>query len=164
MYHYRTPLEQDVIGIYNIINYYHKKGVMLLKSNLDISKDLEHFIVCYLDNKKKLSNIHDENQTKNQVIGCGYLHVYSNSLVEIRSLGVLPNFQQMGIGKKIMEKLLFFAKKKYDRIFLLTKEEKFFQRVGFKLCNMNDLPEKIYKDCSHCPSYPICEEKAMIYG
>lgn len=43
---------------------------------------------------------------------------------------------------------------------LLTKEENFFKNIGFKSCDMKDLPEKVYKDCIFCSSHPICEDKS----
>lgn len=159
-YTYRLAQKKDVLGIYSIILYYHQKGLMLFKSQEDIHKDLESFVICSLRQKKQNKN----NSFFEKIIACCYLHVYSSSLVEIRSLGVLPNFQKLGIGKKITKVILDLAKvKNYDKIFLLTKEEKFFKKIGFKSCDMKDLPEKVYKDCILCPSHPICEEKALIY-
>lgn len=154
-YNCRPAIKDDVSGINEIIDYFYKENLMLFKSNQDIISDLKSFIVCSL-----LKDTH----SNAQVVGCGYLHSYSKSLVEIRSLGILPDFQGLGIGKKILQMLLNLAKKKsYQKVFLLTKEEKFFKKIGFQSYEMNLLPEKVYKDCIHCPSYPVCEEKAMIY-
>jgi hypothetical protein len=33
--------------------------------------------------------------------------------------------------------------------------------VGFKVCQHEDLPHKVFNDCMHCPKFLACDEIAM---
>jgi amino-acid N-acetyltransferase len=36
--------------------------------------------------------------------------------------------------------------------------------MGFSVARREELPDKIYKDCLHCPSLYACDEIAMVRG
>jgi len=48
------------------------------------------------------------------------------------------------------------------RVFTLTYQEGFFQRLGFHVVSKETLPHKIWGDCLNCPKFPNCDEIAMI--
>jgi amino-acid N-acetyltransferase len=51
------------------------------------------------------------------------------------------------------------------RIFTLTCQKRFFEKLGFREVDKSDLPEKIWSDCFKCPKYPdYCDEVAMLTG
>ena len=47
---------------------------------------------------------------------------------------------------------------------MLTRNPKFFERVGFSLTKIDALPEKILKDCENCPKRARCDELAYEYN
>ena len=51
-----------------------------------------------------------------------------------------------------------------DKVFVLTRNPKFFERVGFSLTSIGALPEKILKDCEKCRKHDRCDEVAYEYN
>ena len=56
-----------------------------------------------------------------------------------------------------VQKAVLFEIKK---VFVLTRNPQFFSKVGFSLTTIDALPEKIRKDCEHCPKRAHCDEVA----
>jgi N-acetylglutamate synthase-like GNAT family acetyltransferase len=50
------------------------------------------------------------------------------------------------------------------QVFVLTYQQKFFEKCGFKVISKESLPQKVWKECVNCPKFPNCEEIAMIYS
>ena len=48
------------------------------------------------------------------------------------------------------------------RVFALTYQVRFFERLGFRVVSMDLLPEKVWRDCVNCPFLDNCNETAMI--
>jgi len=48
------------------------------------------------------------------------------------------------------------------RVFVLTYEQRFFERLGFGLIDKDQLPQKVWRDCVKCPLQHDCKEIAMI--
>lgn len=100
-----------------------------------------------------------------QVIGCGALHLYGLHLAEIRSITVRADYRGKGVGRVLVEAL--FAEAERQRvtcICLFTKIPDFFSRLGFRVAERASLPEKVFKDCLHCPKLYACDEVAMVRG
>ena len=47
------------------------------------------------------------------------------------------------------------------RVFALTLEPTFFDRVGFEVVSKDDLPMKVWSDCARCPKQQNCDEIAV---
>jgi len=47
---------------------------------------------------------------------------------------------------------------------LFTRTPEFFGHLGFEIARREMLPDKIYKDCVHCPKLMDCDEIAMVKG
>ena len=47
------------------------------------------------------------------------------------------------------------------KVFSLTYQAAFFERIGFHEVDKGVLPQKIWADCVHCAKYPDCDETAM---
>ena len=93
------------------------------------------------------------------------LHIHAPTLAEVRSLVVSEKFRGLKLGQKLVE-----ACKEEGRslgiaqILSLTYQKGFFESLGFKEINKEDLPEhKIWADCIRCKHFPICDEVALIY-
>jgi amino-acid N-acetyltransferase len=47
-------------------------------------------------------------------------------------------------------------------VFALTNAVGFFERCGYHRIDKSELPQRIWNECVRCPSFPICEEVALI--
>ena len=127
-----------------------KQGENLPRKRADIIRNIDSFAICERDGR---------------LVGCASLFVYDSGLAEIRSLGVAPDIQRQGQGRAIVEYLLERARRlDIDKVFVLTRNPKFFERVGFSLTKIDALPEKILKDCENCPKRARCDELAYEYN
>lgn len=99
------------------------------------------------------------------LVGCGALFIYNPELAEIRSLGVSREYQGKGLGKRLTASLMDHAAALgVTRVFALTLEKEFFESCGFDRVEKNLLPEKIWRDCIGCASFPNCNETAYVKG
>jgi amino-acid N-acetyltransferase len=97
-----------------------------------------------------------------ELIGSVALHVTWNRLVEIRSLAVRKDRQKRGLGGRLVKAALKEAKEMgAEEVFTLTYAPGYFKRFGFRVCDRNDLPHKVWVDCVKCPKFPDCGETAM---
>lgn len=97
------------------------------------------------------------------VVGCGALWLYTPTLAEIRSVGVDPTCHGGGVGSRLVEHLASIAEDlRIERVFVLTRVPRFFERLKFRTVSVNGLPEKILKDCARCPKKHDCDEIAMV--
>ncbi len=83
----------------------------------------------------------------------------------VRSIAVTPSTKGLGAGRKLVEALLKEAERHaVTCVCLFTRIPEFFAHMGFSLAKRDDLPDKIYKDCVHCPAFNACDEIAMYRG
>lgn len=124
-------------------------GVILARSDDEIATNIRSYILALDDDK---------------IIGFGALQIIAPDLAEIRSLIVDENYRAKKIGSKIVNALLDEAKELgLKRIFALTYAQGFFESLGFKMIEKNELPaQKIWSDCVRCKLFPICNEKALM--
>jgi amino-acid N-acetyltransferase len=146
--------EKDVGDIALLISYFYGLKLMLARSEADILASLPFFTVAkYLDPSGKMPP---------RLVGCSAIYCYSEFLGELRSLGVHPDYQGIGLGKALVGETLSHAKKNgLTKVFTLTMEIEFFKRCGFHEVDKEVLPEKIWKDCLGCGSFPSCHETAL---
>lgn len=138
----------DIGTIFALVNDFAKQGLMLPKSQIDLYESIRDFFVVEIDNK---------------VVACGALKVFLDDLAEIRSLATNKDFQKMGLGKMITQKLLDDAKELgIKKVFTLSYQVDFFKKQGFTLIKKEELPQKIWRDCYKCPKFPNCDENALI--
>ena len=138
----------DIGTIFELVNDFAKQGLMLPKSQIDLYESIRDFFVVEIDNK---------------VVACGALKVFLDDLAEIRSLATNKDFQKMGLGKMITQKLLDDAKELgIKKVFTLSYQVVFFKKQGFTLIKKEELPQKIWRDCYKCPKFPNCDENALI--
>ena len=64
--------------------------------------------------------------------GCCALQIYSMRMAEVRSLAVHPDFQDLGVASKLVERCIERAKQRGIReLFAVTSQTSFFARLGF---------------------------------
>jgi amino-acid N-acetyltransferase len=146
----RRAVLPDVEQIHGIIQPYANEGTLLPRSIAELSENVRDFIVAIEDAR---------------VIGCGALHLYGMHLAEIRSIAVLPAYKGRGVGRALVEAIVDESHcHSVTCLCLFTRTPGFFGHLGFDISRRQDLPDKIYKDCIHCPKLTCCDEIAMVKG
>ncbi len=144
----REAFIDDVDGIYNVIKPYVENGELLPRTQDDIADHIRNFVVAEING---------------EVVGCMAIKFYSKELVEFRTLAVKKDVQKRGIGKMIVNKGIDIVRKMgVKRIFVLTRSEEFFVKLGFEVVKKEIFPEKVWSDCILCPKLNRCDEIAMI--
>jgi amino-acid N-acetyltransferase len=140
---------QDVKTIKDLVNRYAEKGEMLPRALGELYDSIRDFSVYEKDG---------------QVIGVAALHIGWEGLGELRSVAVAPEHIGEGIGKKLVQACMEEAANMGAReVFVLTYVQEFFDKIGFRKANKNDLPQKVWTECRNkCVKYPDeCNETAM---
>lgn len=144
----RSATIHDVPRIQAVINSHAELGKMLFKSYAQLYEGLRDFGVFELDD---------------QVVGCVALTIVWADLAEIRSLAVEDAFRGRGIGGKLVEWSVQEARRLgIRRLFALTYEQHFFERLGFEVVPKDSLPLKVWSDCVRCPKRNGCDEIAVV--
>jgi amino-acid N-acetyltransferase len=150
MLHARNAILPDVARIHAIITPYAEKGTLLPRTIPELCENVRDFVVAEKDG---------------MIVGCGALHLYGPHLAEIRSIAVVPEAKGLGAGRKLVEALLAEAERHHAScVCLFTRIPEFFAHMGFSIARRQELPDKIYKDCVHCPNLMCCDEIAMVRG
>lgn len=131
---------------------------------------LTHFAARGLLLPRSLSELYDQlrdcavyEAPDGQVAGVVALNICWEDLAEIRSLAVCEDYQGRGIGRKLVEFCLSEAiTLGIFRVFTLTYQTKFFEKLGFRQVDKGLLPHKIWADCIKCPKFPDCDESALL--
>ena len=135
-------------GLQVLLNHYASMGALLPRTKSDISENLVHFKVIEQDK---------------QIVACGSLEHFTETLAEIRSLMVASEIKRGGLGRKIVENLLATAQeRKVERVMALTYVPEFFHKLGFKTVNKDIFPEKIWGICVNCYKFDNCDEIAVL--
>jgi N-acetylglutamate synthase-like GNAT family acetyltransferase len=67
-----------------------------------------------------------------ELVGCCALQIYSKRMAEVRSLAVLPEFQDQGIASKLVKRCVQRARDRGIReLFAVTSQTSFFGKLGF---------------------------------
>ena len=144
----RSAKISDVKAIYSLINQYAERDRMLFRSMADIYENLQSFTVAELDGN---------------VVGCCALQIIWSDLAEIKSLAVDQANTGAGVGKTLVAAATEQACQLHlPRIFALTLNPDFFQKMGFKVTEKDTLPMKVWSDCAKCPKQQNCDEIAVI--
>jgi amino-acid N-acetyltransferase len=138
----------DARAIGGLIDHYARRGLLLPKPLGRIYEALRTFLVWEHDGR---------------VLGCGRLDIVWEDLAEVRSVAVHGGLRGRGIGTVLVEALVEEARELgIPRLFALTYEVKFFNRLGFSVISKQALPHKIWKVCLACEKYERCVEVAVM--
>lgn len=138
----------DMRAVEPLIRNFAADNLMLPKSFDQLARTFREFVV-----------VKDESE---RVLACGSLRIYTEGLAEICSLAVDAPYQGIGIGRMIVERLVEEAGSlAIGKVFALTLELGFFQRLGFHVAPKEDFPLKVWADCRNCPKLHACDEIAM---
>jgi|SRR5579872_7207706 len=137
----------DVAPLLQLINGYASRGIMLPRTEFEISESIRDFSIA---------------SANGRLVGCGALHFYSPSVGEIRSLAVDECAKTHGVGRKLVEALIAEAETySLAAVFAFTYVPDFFRKMSFHEVERGALPLKVWKDCLRCPKFQACDEIAM---
>src|SRR5207248_2834491 len=84
-------------------------------------------------------------------------------LAEVRSLAVDESHLGQGLGRQLVNWTVEEARRlQIRRLFALTYEQAFFDKLGFEVVDKDSLPLKVWSDCVRCPKRDGCDEIAMV--
>lgn len=127
----RPARTSDVREIRNIIDSFSTDGSLLSKATVTIFENIQEFLVA---------------AEGDRIIGCGALHVMWEDLAEVRTLAVVPDRSNEGIGSQLLEQLLDKARALGTRrVFCLTFRKEFFGHHGFVEIEDTPVGHEVYE-------------------
>ena len=144
----RSAKISDVRAIYSLVNEYAEQDRLLFRSLADIYEHLQSFIVA---------------EVQGTVVACCALEVVWSDLAEIKSLAVTEARKGEGLGKALVAAALEQASRLgVAKVFALTLDAGFFEKLGFEEVSKESLPMKVWSDCARCPKQDHCDETAVM--
>jgi amino-acid N-acetyltransferase len=144
----RRATEADIEGILTIVNGYAAEDLMLPRTAEQIRRVLGWFLVADISGA---------------VAGCGSLVELTPRLTELRSLAVAPAYRGSGLGRRLVEALVAWAREAgYDQLCALTLQEGFFNTLGFATVDRWAISPKVWHECVYCPKFDHCDEIAVL--
>lgn len=139
----------DIPPLLALINRYAAEGVMLARTEFEMSENIRDFTVIY--------------DSSGRLAGCGALHFYTPTMGEVRSLAVEPELKKHGLGRLVVEALDREAREnQLHAVFAFTYVPGFFEKMGYFEVERGELPLKAWKDCLRCPKFQCCDEIAVL--
>ncbi len=142
--------ERDIEGIYQLTLPYVAEKILLPRSREQIQADIERTWV-YRQN--------------DEIIGTVSVIFFRKDLCEIRALVVKKDSQGRQIGRSVVEAALQYLRNSYEhkplRVFALTYVPDFFAKLGFRVTQKENFPDKIYEVCQFCARRDDCREIAV---
>jgi amino-acid N-acetyltransferase len=139
---------KDVVQMHQLINYFADKDEMLPRPLSELYENIRDYFVV---------------RQGERVIACASLHVSWLDLAEIKSMAVVEDNQEQGIGTQLVEACLKEARELgIPTVFCLTYKPAFFEKFGFYQLDKMELPRKVWTECYHCPKFPNCDEVALL--
>ena len=143
----RNAMIKDVKRIHELINSYAEVDKMLYASVSAVYERLLTFTVA---------------EEGGSVIGCCAMQVLWENLAEIKSLAVDEACFGKGVGRALVQGCLDKARGLgLKKVFTLTMEPGFFEKIGFVRVDRETLPMKVWSDCANCPKQDHCDEIAL---
>lgn len=144
----------DIPAAQRIINDSAEYGLMLPRSLASMYEDVRDFHVAVVPEGTKGGE---------RVVGiCGLKVVWSN-LAEVYALAVSPDQRGKGIGRQLVLSCVDEAEQLgIKRLMTLTYQGEFFEKLGFRVVERQQLPLKVWSECVRCPKNQACDEIAMV--
>lgn len=139
----------DVPAMASLIKIHADQGKMVPRGQDELYAQLPSYFVA---------------EHRGQLLGCASVYVFWEDLAEIKGLAVATSSQGQGVGRELVlachEKLKALG---VARAFALTSSPRFFERLGYRKVAKESLPHFIWGECVRCPSFPACNEDAMVF-
>ena len=151
----RRATLDDVPGIARIMADFVAQGVLLPRPVGELYQCIREFHVAVRPGQAG---------EPGDVVACAALRLLWDDLGEVRSLAVRPDHHGLGLGARLVRRLLEDARAlDLPRIIALTREVAFFERCGFGVVSRDTLPRKVWTDCVRCPRRHACDEVAVVF-
>ncbi|MGA9312965.1 MAG: amino-acid N-acetyltransferase [Pseudonocardiaceae bacterium] len=139
----------DVRRIKELVDCY-AGAVLLTKQLVTLYEDIQEFWVA---------------EGTDAVLGCGALHVLWEDLGEIRTLAVCPDAVGQGVGHALVAQLVEHGRALgLRRLFVLTFEECFFFRHGFRMIEGAPVTEEVYDEMRRSHDEGVAEFLDLPYA
>lgn len=114
----RRATPDDVDAILAVVNT--NTDRLLARDRDEIAQLLDQFWVAEVDGR---------------VVGCCCLEIYSNKIAELRSLAVLSEFRERGLGAALTDAAVAEAGRRgIPQVLVVTSNREFFERRNFGPC------------------------------
>ena len=144
----RRALVSDAYDILDLVNELATEQVMLPRSPASVIENIRDFHVAEVDG---------------DFAGCGALSVIWSDISEVRSIAIRPQYQKLGLGRRIAEELISESGALgVARVMAFTYVPGFFEKLGFEVVDHAALPHKVFNDCLNCPKFHKCDEVAVL--
>jgi amino-acid N-acetyltransferase len=139
----------DVPALHALIKVHAERGKMILRTLDELYANIREFQVA--------------ETSQGELVGCAAAHVFWNDLAELKCLAVRDDWQGRGIGRALCTACLQdLARLGVRQVFTLTNAPEFFEKLGYRRVDKNSLPRFIWGECIRCPTFPICNEEALV--
>jgi amino-acid N-acetyltransferase len=129
----RPATTADIAAIQRLIEPLVHRRILLGKELVMLFEAVQEFVVAVSDG--------------GDVVGCGALHVFWEDLGEVRTLAVEPSWQHRGVGQELVAVLESRARALgLRRLFCLTFEVGFFERVGYEVVDNALVDREVYHE------------------
>jgi amino-acid N-acetyltransferase len=153
---------RDVEEIIELVNGFAARNLMLPRGPQYVYENIRDFVIAS-DRNVPVYSITETREVLHLLVACGSLHVLWDDIGEIRALAIHPGYQHLGLGSKLIELMKEEARQLgLKHLFTFTLTEDFFKRLGFKRQGRDELPPKVWGECSRCPKYFKCDEIGMV--
>ena len=144
----RDALESDAAAIHALIAGHLIEGRLLPRAESEVLRHVRRFVVATGDDR---------------IVACAELAPLSPRVAEIRSLVVMEEARNFGVGHALVDDLIERAAAAgFERVCAFTHVPAFFVRIDFSLVPHAWLPEKIVTDCRGCDQFRKCGQYAVM--
>lgn len=142
------PTVLDIPQMQDLVKAEVENGNILLRTADEMATNIRSYILAKIDDK---------------IVGFCALHIYSQTLAEIRSLIVSKDYRKNGIGSQLVQNCVNEGKRyNLKEVLALTYHKELFEHLGFIVIQKESIPDhKIWADCIRCKHFPICDEIAV---
>jgi amino-acid N-acetyltransferase len=138
----------DVPALHDLIKGHALRDKMVLRTLDELYANLREFVVC---------------ATEGRIVGCAATHIFWSDLAELKCLAVDDAYQRRGIATDLCAACLAELRRLgVQRVFTLTNAAGFFEKIGYRRVEKESLPRFIWGECVRCPSFPVCNEEALL--
>ena len=153
---------RDVEEIIELVNGFAAMNLMLPRGPQYVYENIRDFVIAS-DRNVPVYSLTETREVLHMIVACGSLHVLWDDIGEIRALAINPDYQHLGLGSKLVEYMKAEAiQLGIKHLFTFTLTEEFFKSLGFKRQGRDELPPKVWGECSRCPKYFKCDEIGMV--
>lgn len=144
----RPATAADVPAMHALIKSHAERGKMVQRPLDELYANLRSYVVCEIEG---------------EIVGCASTHIFWSDLAELKGLAVADAFQGRGIGAALCQACYEDMQRLgVKNLFALSSAPGFFERLGYQRIAKERLPRFIWGECVRCPSFPVCNEEALI--